>query len=271
MGISSQTSFAQNETIEIWPGKVPGEEKPKAEHVISSNRKYNVIRISEVVNPTVDVYRPDAAKNNGAGVLICPGGGYKNLVIDLEGSEIAAWLTDLGYTAFVLHYRVPQKYEGALDDAKRAMRVIRSSAEKWSLDPDKLGTIGFSAGGSVIGRLAVCDGSKTYQPIDEIDKLSYRPNATCLIYSGGIVSQRKERQFNYVLDENTAPFFLFRTQDDNPKTLIQTGLLLEENKVPFEMHILPKGKHGYGLRKGNPAAELWPVLAEKWFENVLLD
>jgi acetyl esterase/lipase len=265
-------SFAQNETFDVWPGKVPGEEKPKAAHEISPNKKNNVIRIAEVTNPTVDVYRPEALKNNGAGVLICPGGGYKILAIDLEGSEIAEWLTDLGYTAFVLHYRVPKKYEGALDDAKRAMRIIRSRADEWSLNPDKLGTIGFSAGGSLIGRLAVCDGSKTYQPIDEIDKQSYRPNATCVIYSGGHVSRSEASQTAYVLDEHTSPFFLFQTQDDKfgPQSLIKTGLLLEANKVPFEMHVVPKGGHGYGLRKGNPAAELWPVLAEKWFEQILM-
>lgn len=262
--------FAQTESFELWPSKVPVEEKPKAEDVISPNKNNNVIRVAEVTNPTVDVYRPEASKSNGAGVMICPGGGYNILAIDLEGTEIAEWLTNLGYTAFVLHYRIPQKYDGALDDAKRAMRTIRSKADNWKINQDKIGVIGFSAGGSLIGRLATCDDSKTYTSIDKIDSHSYRSNATCVIYSGAFVSSRKERQFNTILDENTSPFFLFQTQDDNPKLMIKAGLLLEENKVPFEMHVVPEGGHGYGLRTGNPAAELWPKLAEKWFENVLL-
>ena len=264
------TCFSQNETFDVWPGKVPGEEKPKAEHKISSNKKNDVTRIAEVTNPTVDVYLPESSVANGAGVMICPGGGYNILAIDLEGFEIAEWLNSLGYTAFVLHYRVPKKYDGALDDAKRAMRIIRSKADNWKINQDKIGVIGFSAGGSLIGRLATCDDSKTYKPIDEIDSKSYRPNATCVIYSGAFVSSRKERQFNTILDENTSPFFLFQTQDDNPKSMIKAGLLLEENNVSMEMHVVPSGGHGYGLRKGNPAAELWPKFAKKWFENVLL-
>ena len=103
-----------------------------------------------------------------------------------------------------------------------------------------------------------------------MDEQSYRPNATCVIYSGGHISSSKASQTGYILDEHTSPFFLFQTQDDRPQSLIRTGLLLEANKVPFEMHVVPEGGHGYGLRKGNPAAELWPVLAEKWFKQVLL-
>lgn len=262
-------AFAQSESFEIWPEEVPGESKPKAEDIISSNKKNNVKRIAEVTNPTLDVYLPESSVANGAAVMICPGGGYNILAIDLEGSEIALWLNDLGYAAFVLHYRVPKKYDGALDDAKRAMRVIRSNSKKWNINPGKIGVIGFSAGGSLIGRLATCDGSKTYKVIDKMDQLSYRPNATCVIYSGGFISNRKERQFKPVLNEKTSPFFLFQTQDDNPRSMMKAGFLLEENNVPFEMHVVPKGGHGYGLRKGNPAAELWPVLAGSWLENVL--
>ena len=154
----------------------------KAAPVFSPDTNRSVIRISEVTNPAVIVYPAASEHNNGAGVVVCPGGGYNILAIDLEGYEIASWLNTLGYSAFVLQYRVPRKQEGALQDVQRAIRVIRSKAEEWNLDPDKLGVLGFSAGGSLAARAETRYNDRTYKSVDMADSLSCRPAFGVLIY-----------------------------------------------------------------------------------------
>jgi acetyl esterase/lipase len=179
----SMYSFSQkNDLIYLWPGKVPGEAKEKLPPVIEANQNDNIIRYSEVTNPALEVFLPDHTKNNGAAVVVCPGGGYSILAYDLEGTEIAAWLNKLGFTAFVLQYRIPQKKEGALQDVQRALRVIRNDSKKWNLNPDKIGVMGFSAGGSLSARASTLFNKKTYPPSDKADSLSCRPSFTMLIY-----------------------------------------------------------------------------------------
>ena len=128
---------------------MPGEIKDKQVAGIDTLRKDGILRYNEVTNPAFEVWLPESSVRNGAAVVVCPGGGYRMLSMDLEGTEIAAWLNKLGIAAFVLQYRIPDKKEGALQDAQRAMRVIRNSAAKWNIDPEKIGTMGFSAGGSL--------------------------------------------------------------------------------------------------------------------------
>lgn len=146
----SLNTFSQKkEVIHLWPGKVPGEVKEKQAPVIDTTSKDNVVRFNEVTNPAIEVYLPDPFIINGSAVIVCPGGAYRILAYDKEGTEIAEWLNKLGYAAFVLQYRIPDKKEGALQDVQRAMRIVRKDASKWSIDPEKIGVIGFSAGGSL--------------------------------------------------------------------------------------------------------------------------
>ncbi len=264
-------SFSQD-TIHLWPGKVPGEEKEKAPAVVSEKKDRNVTRIDEVTDPLITVHKPEKSKNNGTGIIICPGGGYYILAIDLEGSEIAEWLSDLGFTAFVLQYRVPQKQTGALMDAQRAMRIVRSQSDEWGIKKDKIGILGFSAGGSLAARTSTLYEKQTYEPIDDKDKISCRPDFSLLIYSAYLdKGENKTLTPELEVDSLVPPMFLFATADDKHanSALVMTGALRNAN-VPVELHILPEGGHGYGIRQGNIAGETWPALAEKWLNRFIL-
>lgn len=265
------TGFSQNrETIHLWPGQVPGETEAKHPPVQSDNTSGNVIRISDITDPALIVYPAQMENNNGAGVIVCPGGGYNILAINKEGYEIAEWLNSLGFTAFVLQYRVPKKQEGALQDIQRAIRIVRSKATNWKLNSEKIGVIGFSAGGSLCARASTMYDEKTYSPIDKLEELSCRPDFAMLIYPA-YLDKGENRSLTPELKVNkkTPPTFIFQTADDrlgNSALVFTTAL--RDAKVPVELHLLPEGGHGYGMRSGNIAAETWPNLAEKWLNNL---
>ena len=179
---------------------------------------------------------------------------------------MAEWLSSLGYTAFVLQYRVPDKKEGALMDAQRAMRIIRSQAKQWNIDPTKVGAMGFSAGGSLSARLSTLYNKQTYVPVDEYDMLSCRPDFTALIYPA-YLDQGEDRSLTPELeiDDHTPPMFLFATADDfyANSALVMAGAL-RDAKIPVELHLLAEGGHGYGLRPETEAGKTWPLLLAKW-------
>lgn len=263
---------AQNdELIHIWPDKVPGETAPKHPAVVTDNHSGGVTRLTDVTDPTLKVFLPDEKVNNGAAVIVCPGGGYRILAIDKEGYEVAEWLNTLGYTAFVLEYRVPQKQEGALNDIQRAIRIVRSEAEAWKLDPEKIGVIGFSAGGSLVARASTRYNEATYKAQDAKDKLSSKPNFAMLIYPAYLdKGENRSLTPELKIDDNTPPMFLFATADDaHANSALVMATALRDNKIPVSLHLLPKGGHGYGLRNGNPAGETWPELAETWLKSTV--
>lgn len=268
----SLSIFSQKkDIIYLWPGKVPGELKEKHDPVLDPARKANEVRFAEITNPAVEIYLPDPSIRNGAGVIICPGGAYRILAYDKEGTEIAAWLNKLGYTAFVLQYRIPDKQEGALQDAQRAIRLVRRNATKWNLDPEKIGIMGFSAGGSLSARTSTLFIKRTYTPVDEVDSLSCRPTFALLIYPAYLdQGPNKTLTPELQLTKDTPPIFIFQTADDQyGNSALVMASALRDAKLPVELHILPTGGHGYGLRPGKPAPDTWPVLAEKWLKDVL--
>jgi acetyl esterase/lipase len=268
----SMNSLAQkSDLIYLWPGKVPGEQKDKQPPVIAVSQNDNILRYSEVTNPAIEVFLPDPSKKNGGAVVVCPGGGYQILAYDLEGTEVAAWLNKLGFTAFVLQYRVPQKKEGALQDVQRAIRFVRSNSQKWNINPEKIGVMGFSAGGSLSARASTLFNNKTYQAVDKTDSISCRPSFTMLIYpayldQGPNLSLTPE----LTLSKDVPPVFIFQTADDpyGNSALVMAGAM-RNAKLPVELHLLATGGHGYGLRPGKIAGETWPLLAEKWLGIVL--
>ena len=262
----------KNNVIYLWPGKVPGETEEKHEPVQHPNTEGNTIRLTDVTNPALIVYPADPKNNNGAGVVVLPGGGYSILSYNKEGTEIAEWLNKLGYTAFVLQYRVPQKQEGALQDLQRALRLIRSQADKWKLNKDKLGVLGFSAGGSLSARASTRYRDQTYTPVDKADSLSSRPDFALLIYPA-YLDKGENRSLTPELKVNkiTPPMFIFGTADDkygNSSLVMATAL--RDADVPVELHLLATGGHGYGMRPGNVAAESWPLFAEAWLKNIVM-
>ncbi|MCX6326722.1 MAG: alpha/beta hydrolase [Bacteroidia bacterium] len=268
----SLSTFSQKkDIIYLWPGKVPGETKEKQAPAIDTARKDNVQRYNEVTNPAIEVWLPDPKINNGAGVIICPGGGYRKLAYDKEGTEIAAWLNKLGFAAFVLQYRIPDKKEGALQDVQRALRIVKNNSQKWNIDPEKTGVMGFSAGGSLSARASTLFNKRTYSPVDKADSLSCRPSFAMLIYpayldQGTNLTLTPELQ----LSKDVPPMYIFQTADDQfgNSALVMAGAL-RDAKLSVELHILPTGGHGYGLRPGKSAPDTWPLLAEKWLRDIL--
>jgi acetyl esterase/lipase len=261
--------FAQtSDTLYLWPGAVPGETLPKSNPVQTDNTSGNVTRLTDVTNPALIVFQPQAALSNKRAVIVCPGGGYNILAIDKEGYEIAEWLNSLGYTAFVLQYRVPQKQKEALYDIQRAIRLVRTKASIWGVD--KIGVIGFSAGGSLVARAATRFTEDTYPKSDQIDQASSRPDFGLLIYPAYLDNgESRTLTPELTVSKNAPPLFIFGTADDNfgNSGLVMAGAL-RDHKVPVELHLLPEGGHGYGMRPGNIAAETWPGLAEKWLERI---
>ena len=269
--LSISTNAQKREIIYLWPGKVPGELKEKQPPVIDTSKNDKILRFDEVTNPAIEVFLPDKAINNGSAVIVCPGGGYNILAYDLEGTEIAGWLNRLGFTAFVLQYRIPDKKGGALQDVQRAMRIVRNNPQNWNIDPEKIGVMGFSAGGSLSARASTLFNKKTYPPVDKSDSLSCRPSFTMLIYpayldQGPGLTLTPELE----LSKDVPPIFIFQTADDpyGNSALVMAGAL-RNAKLPVELHFLSTGGHGYGLRPGKVAAETWPLLAEKWLGIVL--
>ena len=258
-------------SIELWPGGVPGEDAPKADPVVTDDKSNGVVRLTDVTRPVLEVFVPRKEDANGGAVVICPGGAYRILAVNLEGYEIAKWLNTLGYTAFVMHYRVPDKRMGALQDAQRALRVVRSRCGEWGLNPDKIGVMGFSAGGSLSVRLSSRYADTLYQKIDAADELSARPDFTMAIYPAYLDEGPNQSVTPELLPlDKMPPMFLFSTHDDPyGNSALVMASALRKVKVPVELHYLPRGGHGYGVRLGNKAAETWPLLAEKWLQQIV--
>jgi len=259
-------SYAQDSTIiHIWPAAVPGSKVAKHAPKITDNNQGDITRITDVTDPTLTVFQPAAGHANGAAMLVCPGGGYQILAIDLEGYDIAHWLTRLGFTAYVLEYRVPNMRQGALQDVQRAMRIIRSRAAQWNINPDRLGVMGFSAGGSLSARISTEYDQLLYPAVDKTDSVSARPDFTMLIYPAYLdLGPGNTLTPELTISSHTPPVFIFQTADDpyGNSALVMAGAL-RKAKVPVELHYYPKGGHGYGMRR-EPAAGQWPPLAAKW-------
>ena len=187
--------------IALWPGTAPDEPKalpPEADMtkptdpLIAGRR---IIKLGNVSTPTITIYRPEPAKDTGATVVVCPGGGYSILALDLEGTEVCDWLNSLGVTGVLLKYRVPgrpgqEHYAAALQDAQRSVGLVRHQAKELGLDPDRIGMLGFSAGGSLSALLAGHYATRNYAPVDAADAVSCRPDFVVLIYPGGLVDAR---------------------------------------------------------------------------------
>lgn len=265
--LMNQVHAQQHSEIKLWPGQVPSEKLKKANDIEASEN--GVLRVSQVTDPKIEVYLSTSKPGKPTpAVVVCPGGGYSILALDLEGREIAVWLNSLGISAFVLHYRVPMKKEGALQDAARAMRIVRSKAAELNINIDQLGIMGFSAGGSLSARLNSRYAESLYQPVDKADELSAKPDFCVLIYPAYLDSGVNNTITpELTLSPKSSPFFIFQTSDDQygNSALVMTSALRKE-KIPVELHLYASGGHGYGLRPGNTAAADWPKLCASWLK-----
>jgi acetyl esterase/lipase len=264
------------EPIPLWPKGAPGEKGDVGEEKRETGRD-KITRVSNVTQPTLTVFAPPADRNTGTAVVICPGGGYNILAWDLEGTEVAEWLNTLGVTGIVLKYRVParkgqERYAAPLQDAQRAVGLVRHRAQEWGIDPNRIGILGFSAGGHLSATLSTNYGQRTYEAVDDADKDSCRPDFTVLIYPAYLVTGKENDRLapELKVTKETPPTFLVYTEDD--PIHVECGLFyylaLLKAKVPAEMHIYPKGGHGYGLRPSANVVSAWPKRAEDWLHSL---
>lgn len=281
--------------MKLWPGIAPGSEQVTlTEQFIERSKDPKVLdrAITGITQPSMIPFFPSKGKANGAAVLIMPGGGYQRVVVDKEGLDIAEWLNKEGVTAFVLKYRLPAEghqlgHYVPLQDAQRAMRLIRQNADNWGIDPDRVGVLGLSAGGHLASTLGTKYAPNSYNNVDKADLLSARPDFMLLNYPvismeagvthagsklsllGSNPSEDMIELFSSEkhVDANTPPTFIIHAHDDTGVTSKNSVLFyeaLKEANVDVEMHIFRTGGHGFGIRLAEGPIKLWTQLAEEW-------
>ena len=274
---------AEPPAIRLWPGAAPGDNGGLGEEADTTKPSDNliagrpVIRTGNVSEPTITVYRPPADRNTGAAVVVCPGGGYHILAMDLEGTEVCEWLNSIGVTGALLKYRVPKRegrppYAAPLQDAQRAIGLMRSHAKEWAIDPERIGALGFSAGGNLCAALSAAIGGRTYPRVDGADDVSCRPDFQLLIYPGDLVKKGGGYEISpeATVSRATPPTFLVMAQDDpvRVENVLGYALALQDAKVPMELHVYPTGGHGYGLRPSRDYVTTWPQRAADWMRSL---
>jgi acetyl esterase/lipase len=272
---------AEPAPIPLWPGSPPDETKPLPPEADQFKSPPDpliagrpIIRLGNVSTPTITIYRPDPAQDTGATVVVCPGGGYYILALDLEGTEVCAWLNSIGVTGVLLKYRVPgregrERHAAALQDAQRAMGLVRQRAPELGLDPARIGILGFSAGGHLSAALGANYEQRHYAAVDAADAVSCRPDFTVLIYPGGLDNQGVVPPEVAPAKGRTPPTFIAMAEDDpvHVENALQYYLALKNAGVPAELHLYPTGGHGYGLRRTADDVTTWPARVADWLKT----
>ncbi len=286
MSLAAQPSgwppSADHATIAVWPGSAPGAPANPPTELDTTSAKdplvagLRVARLGNVSVPTLTLYKP-IGKNTGAAVVVFPGGGYSILAIDLEGTEVCDWLNSEGITCILLKYRVPgtgpyPKSAAALQDAQRSLGLVRLHAAEWGIDPNRIGVLGFSAGGHLSAAISTHFGQRLYDPIDAADKLSCRPDFAVVVYPGYLALQDKNFAPNPDINptSNTPPTFIVQAEDDpvHVENAVVYFMALKNAKVPAELHIYAQGGHGYGLRPTDLPVTNWPKGVEAWLHTI---
>ncbi len=270
-------------TIALWPKGAPDTQSKAAAEIDTTSAKDNLIagkpliRLGNVSTPTLTVYSPPAAKNTGAAVVVFPGGGYTILAIDLEGTEVCDWLNSAGITCVLVKYRVPNsgpypQSAAALQDAQRAVGIVRSRAAEWHIDPNRIGVLGFSAGAHLSAALSTHFDQRLYDPVDAADRLSCRPDFAAIIYPGylAVAEQNFAPNPEIHVTEKTPPSFIVQAEDDpvHVENATVYFLALKNAKVPAELHVYASGGHGYGLRRIELPVTAWPQLVDTWLHTI---
>jgi acetyl esterase/lipase len=269
-------------TMNVWPKEPPGATPsagPEADtttakdHMIAGRA---VVRLGNVSTPTLTLYEPKG-KKTGAAVVVFPGGAYRILAIDLEGTEVCHWLNSIGVTCVLLKYRVPDtgpysKSAAALQDAQRAVGIVRARAAEWHIDAKRIGVLGFSAGAHLAAALSTHFEQRLYDAVDDSDNASCRPDFAAIVYPGylAIVEQNFAPNAEIQVTEKTPPTFVVQTEDD--PVHVENALVyyqaLKNAKVPAELHVYAEGGHGYGLRRTELPVTSWPNSVEIWLRTI---
>jgi acetyl esterase/lipase len=270
-----ERSAGGRRVIDLWPGTAPDETGPIGPERLRLSPQLDkaqtevtepTLLVTGVTRPTVTICPPAPEKNTGTAVVICPGGGYWNLYWQVEGEEVAAWLNSLGVTAIILKYRVPRRpgepeaepARRPLQDAQRAISLVRARAREWSIDPGRIGMVGFSAGGHLAVATATGFEKRTYAPVDDVDQVSCRPDFAIPIYSGYLKAK---------VPAGTPPVFLVHGDADivsSPRDSVLLYLALQRAKVPAELHVYAGAAHGFGVRAGDQPYSTWTESCARW-------
>lgn len=276
--------------LPLWPGKVPDAELPRGPESLETVAGKQMVAgrpwvaVGNVSRPTMTVYSPKE-KNTGAAVVVIPGGGYKELAIDLEGTEVCDWLTSRGITCVLLKYRVPDsgsawhkdckcyihpKAPTALQDVQRTVGLVRFHAVRWHIDTHKIGVLGFSAGGHLSAAISTQYKQRLYPAMDAADKESCRPDFAVLLYPGHLWIEGRLNPEIRVTSE-APPTFLLQAEDD-PVDSVENSLVyhaaLKTLRVPLEIHLFAEGGHAFGLRRTKSPITGWPQLVEAWLQTI---
>lgn len=276
------------QVVQVWPGPAPEETGDVGEEIVRMSPKLDRTQvevteptrlITNVTRPTLTIYRPAKDKDAGTAVLICPGGGYWDLYWQLEGEEVAAWLNSIGATGIILKYRVPRRPDEVkgeparrpLQDAQRAVSLVRSQAGDWGIHPQQIGIVGFSAGGHLAIATATSFEQRTYDPIDDVDKSSCRPDFAIGVYSGYLKAKdRDEVAPGIHIPAQTPPVFLAHGGADiisPPEHSVLMYLALKKAGIPAELHIYATAAHDFGVRPSDHPCSTWTAACADWLRH----
>jgi acetyl esterase/lipase len=268
--------------IDLWPGKTPedvGIKGEEASRIHQSPLVGPTKLITNVSRPTLTIYPPPRDKNTGTAIVICPGGGYWDLYWELEGEEVAAWLNSLGVTGIILKYRCPRRPGDAPGepplgpqlDAQRVIRLVRSRAAEWGIDPKRIGIVGFSAGGHLALATATGFSKRLYDPVDAIDEVSCRPDFAILCYSGYLKAKGKDEISPGIqISADTPPVFLAHSSDDKISDAENSTFMyvaLKRAGIPAELHVYATGDHDFGVRQNEKLPSSWTNLCVTWLRS----
>lgn len=260
---------AEPQAILLWSNGAPGSEGKTAEEEVEVTRS-GERNITQINKPSLTPYLPAAGNANGVAIVIAPGGGHSKLCVDHEGYNLARWLAEHGTAAFVLKYRLSREKgstytleEHAVGDMQRAIRLVRSRAKEWEVDPKKVGALGFSAGGELAFMAAMQSGNGVSGGVDEIDKQNARPDFQCLIYPG--------KSGRIAVDKDMPQAFIvcgYSDRQDIAHGMAEVYLKFKDAGVPAELHIYAAAGHGFGVRDSTPGAVArWPARLEEWLAD----
>jgi acetyl esterase/lipase len=285
--LTNTTVFAAEPlVVNLWPGKTPGDVGIKGEETSRIHQSPLVgptKLITNVTKPTLTIYQPPKGNNTGTAMIICPGGGYWDLYWELEGEEVATWLNAMGITGIILKYRCPRRpgevrgepAHGPQLDAQRAVSLVRSRSAEWGIHPNRIGMVGFSAGGHLALATATGFAKRLYEPIDNIDEVSCRPDFAVMCYSGYLKAKDKDAIADHIkIPHNTPPIFLAHASDDkesyggsNSENSAFIYIALKRAGVPTELHIYATGDHDFGVRQNDKLPSSWMQLCLRWLKS----